>query len=386
MNSDKYPYQDVQIFLSRLNEIATGVMHAAEAHTLEQVLERIAHVTRDLIDARYAALGVPDGRGGLRYFKTDGMTPEEIRMLEHPPYGHGLLGAVMRERETVRLEHISTDPRSVGFPENHPMMDRFLGAPIQTGDQLFGMLYLCDRRDGQPFQEEDEWLVETIAGYAALAIAGSHLRDQQSRLRVLEERERIGMAVHDGIIQALYAVGMHRELLRTDHGSLESGLKSAVGELNQTIDDIRDYIMDLKRQNSGQRSIRDCLLDLTTRLHVPLNIRLVIDAPDTPPLFPSKIFDSVCQIVNEALSNALRHASPTRIIITGNQDDQLLTMSIVDNGIGFDAGTINPHHGLGLWNMHQRARRHGGEMQIESTRGEGTRVTITVPVQFGSGD
>jgi len=103
---------------------------------------------------------VPDGKGGMQHFEISGLTESEFEQIEHPPKGRGLLGAIMRERETIRLEHMTDDHRSVGFPRHHPPMDRFLGTPIQVGDQLFGMLYLSDRWDGQPFDEQDEWLVE----------------------------------------------------------------------------------------------------------------------------------------------------------------------------------------------------------------------------------
>ena len=111
MASDKYNQEDVYIILNQLQDIASAVMHAAEAKTVEQVLERIAHLARELIPARYAALGMPDELGGLRYFKVSGMTDDEISRVDHLPQGHGLLGAVMNDRDTYRLEHMREDPK-----------------------------------------------------------------------------------------------------------------------------------------------------------------------------------------------------------------------------------------------------------------------------------
>ncbi|MBC8170258.1 MAG: GAF domain-containing sensor histidine kinase [Anaerolineae bacterium] len=382
MNSDKKPQADMSILLNSLNSIAAAVMTAAEASTLELVLERIAQVTGELIGAKYAALGIPDGRGGLTYFKVAGMTPDEISLMDHLPHGKGLLGAVMQERETLRLEHIRSDSRSSGFPRDHPMMDRFLGTPIQAGGQLFGMLYLCDRHDEQLFNEQDQWLVETIAGYAALAIAGSQLREQQSRLTLLEERERISMELHDGVIQSLYATGMHLELLRTVKQPEAGGLETVVHELNQIIDDIRNYIMDLHQKNTGQRSIRECLYDLVKRFHIPADIQVEIDAPDSIPLFSNSDFESICQLVNEAVSNAVRHAAARRIVITALQNERTLLISIKDNGQGFDPKNLPEDGGLGLRNMQQRVKLHGGRLTLESIVGEGTRLAISIPVQL----
>src|SRR5262245_3310769 len=94
---DEHPETSVQFLLSRLRHIAALVMYAAEANTLPEVLQRIAEVSAELVRARYAALGVPDGKGGLVYFEVFGMTPEQIRRMDHPPIGKGLIGAIMRD-------------------------------------------------------------------------------------------------------------------------------------------------------------------------------------------------------------------------------------------------------------------------------------------------
>src|SRR5690606_8986929 len=177
--SDKTPQEDVTLLLSYLKAITSLAMHAAEAETLGEVLERIAEASRQLVRARYAALGIPDGKGGLEYFMFAGLDKIEAHAIGRLPQGRGLLGAIMAERQPIPLEHIKDDPRSVGFPPNHPHMDRFLGVPIIVGELLFGMLYLTDRYDGRPFTEQDQWLIEMMASYAALAIAGARLREQR---------------------------------------------------------------------------------------------------------------------------------------------------------------------------------------------------------------
>src|SRR5690349_16394153 len=227
--------KDVTFVLSSLKTMAESVGQAANAGSLEQVLQQIANVVQEVVGVRYAALGIPDGKGSLKYFMTVGITEEDIKLIDHYPHGLGLLGAIMHERETVRLEHIAEDSRSVGFPANHPPMDRLLGVPVQTGQELFGMLYLCDRNDGKIFTEQDQWLVETFAGYAALAIAGAQLSDQRSRITLFEERERVSMELHDGIIQSLYAVGMQLQLTRMNHPELENELKEVVSSIDTVI-------------------------------------------------------------------------------------------------------------------------------------------------------
>ncbi|MCC6805187.1 MAG: GAF domain-containing protein, partial [Anaerolineae bacterium] len=265
------------MILSRLKTIASSVIYAAGADTLGEVLERLADAARELVAARYAALGIPDGRGGLEYFEFAGMEAEAANMIGHLPQGRGLLGAIMEERQPIRLENIQADPRSVGFPPNHPDMERFLGVPILVGDHLFGMLYLTDRIDGEPFSEQDQWLIETIAGYAALAIAGVELRDQQRRVALLEERERISMELHDGVIQSLYAIGMYLELARTSDALKPNDLSQAINDLDSVITDIRSYIQNLRAREHQAHSLEDRLHEIIKRLHPPTTMNVIVE-------------------------------------------------------------------------------------------------------------
>lgn len=383
MTSDNYNQKEPTLLtLRQLNEIATAVMYAAEAGNIEQVLERIAQVSRSLVRARYAALGVPDGEGGLKFFKVAGMTDEEIAKLAHLPRGHGLIGAIMQERRALRLEHMRDDARSAGFCAHHPRMDSLLGVPIQIGEQLFGTLYLCDREDGQPFTQEDEWLVETMAGYAALAIAGSQLSEQQSRLQILEERERIGMELHDGVIQSLYAIGMQLDLMRLNEQATGEGLGQVIHNLNSVIDDIRRYILNLHSSDYQQRTIYERLEDMLGRLYKPQNLAIHLDAPHDKPLFTPATFEAICQMANEAISNAVRHSKAENITIITRQENNLFRITIADDGQGFDVSQISDHSGLGLRNIQQRAALHGGRVEIESAPGRGTQLTILIPVRI----
>jgi nitrate/nitrite-specific signal transduction histidine kinase len=382
-NSDKHPQKiSTHIILAQLKDIASAVMYAAEASSLEQVLERIAEVSKDLINARYAALGVPDGKGGLRFFKVSGMTPEQVARLDHLPIGKGLIGAIMDDRASIRLKRMADDPRSSGFCRAHPAMTSLLGVPIQVGQQLFGTLYLCDRKDGQPFSEDDVWLVETIAGYAALAIAGSQLNEQQQRLALLEERERIGMELHDGVIQSLYAMGMRLDLMRLSGDILPEAIPNVIDNLNEVIEDIRRYIMNLQRHDTPQKTIRDLLQDIINKFSTSDSLSIELDAPDVPPRFTMVTFESIGQMVNEALSNAVRHSEATIIRVSAERQERELVITVADNGKGFDPQHLTHQDGLGLRNMQQRAALHGGQVKIETDLNQGTRLTIRVPVQI----
>lgn len=380
MTSNNVPQKEVTIVLSTLKDIAEAVIHAAEAGTLKQVFQQIAFVAQQLVHSRYAALGIPSEHGTMMYFEVAGLEPDTIKQIAHPPIGRGLLGVIMHEREVLRLEHMSEHPRSVGFPEHHPYMDRLLGVPVQAGEQLFGMLYLTDRLDDQPFTQEDEWLVESLAGYAALAIAGSQLSEQRGRLALLEERERVGMELHDGIIQSLYAIGMQLQLLKMTQPGVIEELSTATRSLDIVIEDIRHYILNLKVATYEQQTIHGALNDVVARLHVPEGLTVKVNAPDRQPPFAPPVVEAVCQIAYEALSNIVRHAGATRASITVTESATQFQMQIEDNGRGIDTRLPSEQGGLGLPNMMQRARIHGGEVVLDSVPDGGTRLTLSLPL------
>jgi signal transduction histidine kinase len=154
---------------------------------LEVVLKQIVGAAVKLVDARYGALGVVGEDGKLAEFVPVGLDESEIARIDHWPEGRGLLGELIINPSTLRLPDISADPRSVGFPAGHPPMGSFLGAPVRIRDEVFGNLYLTEKRDGTPFDEDDEALVVALAAAAGVAIENARLyaeaRRQQQWLR-----------------------------------------------------------------------------------------------------------------------------------------------------------------------------------------------------------
>lgn len=367
----------------QLNDIARSVLTAAEASDVEDTLQQIASVGRDLVKCKYAALGIPDGLGGLRYFMTEGMEQRIQDLMPHHPKGHGLIGEIMRQRHTLVLERMQDHPSSVGFPEHHPMMTTFLGVPIILGKQLFGMMYLCDRFDGEPFDEQDRTLIETLAGYAALTIANVEMNAQHQRLKLLEQREHIGMELHDGIIQSLYGLGMQIELMRQQETVPGQSLDAIIDSLNATIEDIRDYIMQLRASEKPRMTIKAHLEHIRKRLLVPESVNLTIEAPDIIPPFTPHAFESIGLIINEALSNAVRHSGATHITIKTDEVDNHFIITVQDNGTGFDVDkpASGGSSGLGLRNMQHRARLYGGTIDVSTQPSAGTTVKISIPLQ-----
>lgn len=157
--------------------------------SLDAVLERIVRLAQEQADAAYAALGVVDDEGNLVRFIPVGMTPDEIKRLDHPPVGKGLIGALKSERRTIRVPDIQADPRSWGFPTHHPQMTSFLGVPILLGDKLLGQIYLTNKETYTEFTQTDEIVIETLAAYAAIAINNARMYEELlSRDQALGQR------------------------------------------------------------------------------------------------------------------------------------------------------------------------------------------------------
>ena len=378
MTSNNGHTLDVTHVAKSLQNIALAVVKASSSGNLDSILQEIAHTASLLVGARYSALGIPDGRGSFRHFHVSGITAEEFSRVPHPPVGKGLLGMIMRDRSAIRISHIAEHPESAGFPPYHPDMTTLLGVPIQIGQHLFGLLYLSDKYDGEPFNAEDQNLIETLASYAALAIAGVQLSQQQSQLSILEERERIAMAMHDSVIQSLYAIGMELQLLKLDLGN-NAQLDSPLQHLDNVIAEIREHIMKLKSAQSQRMTIRAGLVATLDRLHIPQAMRVYIDAPDDYPPLDTPTFDAVCMIASEVTSNAVRHANATELHISARKDARSFILQIEDNGEGFDMQEARD--GLGLSNIYRRAELHGGQLDLRSSQGHGTCVRLILPMR-----
>lgn len=172
--------QTVLATQGRLRSLVRANSLVVEELDVAQVLLRIVEAAVELVDARYGALGVIAPDGSLEQFIHVGMPEEEAARIAHLPEGHGLLGAVVDQAERIRLPHIAEDPRSAGFPANHPHMDSFLGVPIRIRDEVFGNLYLTERSGGA-FSAEDEELIAALAATAAIAIDNARLFDETRR-------------------------------------------------------------------------------------------------------------------------------------------------------------------------------------------------------------
>jgi signal transduction histidine kinase len=368
----------------RLIALHKASLELVKDFSLDHLLERIATVACEQAEARYAALGVLDEDGKLVKFISVGMTDQEIKRIAHPPIGKGLIGELMDTETPLRVPIIKEHPHSVGFPAHHPAMVSFLGVPIRAANRQLGQLYLTEKIGASEFTADDEKIIQMLAAYAAAAIQNARLHENTHRLAVLEERERIGMDLHDGIIQAIYGVGLSLEgallSLEEDPGDAKRRIQHSIESLNQAIRDLRAYILDLRPRQMGNDGLMSGLKRLVIEFRANSLTEAVLIGPEKElvDLAPSQSL-ALFHICQEALANAAKHAKAKKVEIALWSTDDRVLMEIHDDGKGFDMEKQSISIGHGMANMQTRAQSAGGDVDVSAAPGEGTTILAWVP-------
>ena len=373
--------------LAALHKAALALTNEIDLAT---VLQRVVDEARTLAEAQYGAVGVLDAdRNHIEQFIVSGITPEQRALMGSPPHGHGLLGALINTGETIRVPNIADDSRSVGFPPNHPPMRSLLGVPISFKGEILGDLYLTDKLTPAgavtAFSEQDQQLLEMFATQAAIAIKNAQFHRQSQQLIILQERDRFGMDLHDGVIQSIYGIGLMLEeaqyRFETETAGGRDLLMRAIEGLNHTIRDIRNYILDLRPQRFQGRDLQQGLAELARELraHSFLNINVEVESEASIKLSPEQTVE-ILHITREALTNVRKHARASQVEINVNNQSDALILTIVDNGIGLDPDLILNGSGNGLHNMQERAQALGGKIIFTRVESGGTQIQLSLPV------
>jgi signal transduction histidine kinase len=354
--------------------------------SLDVVLNKVVDRARTLVGSRYGALSVVNADGSIQTFITAGVAPDERARIGPPPVGHGLLGVVLNEGERLRLPDIGKDPRSYGFPPNHPVMHSLLAVPISCKGPFVGNLYLSEKEGGGEFTPGDEETLERFAVQAAIAIDNAHLHRQVADLAVAQERLRIAHEMHDGIAQVLGYVNTKVqaaiEYLRQE--KKEEGLvqlRELAAAAREAYGDVREAIVDLRTLPGTARAFDDVLREYIDRWKEQSGVdaRLVIEGDL---VVPNGIELQLVRIIQESLTNVRKHAKATMAMIEVRRHDGKLLITVSDDGAGFAQAGLSrrvfPRFGLST--MRERAESIGGTFSIESTPGGGTVVSVEVPM------
>jgi signal transduction histidine kinase len=270
-----------------------------------------------------------------------------------------------------------TDPPAKVSAGERPPSGGATVVPILLKGERAGQLTLVSRNGTKPDTRSET--LEIFATQAGVALENARLFEQVQALVASRERNRIGMELHDGVIQHLYALALVLEDTAEVAAAEPSHAVRIMGEMNQRVraivDEIRAYVYDL---GDGDASVNlaAALRQLVSEFsHASPDISLDIQGNVA---LPGSSAGDILQIVREAVSNALRHSGAGRIRVSAQTDGHALELAITDDGTGFDVTA--PSRGLGLHDMSQRAQRRGAELVVGSSFGEGTSVRLDVPL------
>src|SRR5688500_11325680 len=372
-----------------------------------RLLTRIVHELATLLDARYAALGILGEDGGLTHFITTGLTDEEEALLRpQPPHGKGILGALLKEGHPLRLDDLSADPRSVGFPPGHPPMRTFLGVPLVVGERVLGRLYVTEKRSGL-FTQEDETLAMGFAAAAAVALQSARQAAQLVRSERLRATGELAAGVAHDFNNLLATILGRTEVLLgqvrdpEQRDSLEAirraardgaAVVSRMREYSRPVDTTEFRLIDLsdiareavqiarpRWQGEAQRHGRTITVD--ERLQ---SAPVLGDPAALREVLLNLIFNAT-----DALPNG------GTITVSLERQDSTARLSVADTGVGippdlrariFDAFFTTKGaqgSGLGLAMVRKVIEAHGGTVAVASTPGQGATFTITLPAAAG---
>lgn len=397
----------------RVERLCRAAIRITAEHDLDAVLQQIADSAREVVGARYAALGVlNDRRDALDQFAVSGVTPEQFAAIGELPKGKGILGILIEDPRPLRLQDIASHARSYGFPPNHPPMSSFLGVPILGRSGPIGNLYLTEKLGADEFTKQDEAFAVMLAAHAAVAVENARFHHERDRLmgelRTMQaSRDRFFAMINHELRNALTAVHGWAELwirkLRPDvpRAAVE------VYESSERAIHLLEDLLDLSRLDAAklQPRIKECdaprvigeavatVEPAAERRGVRVELRLP-DADLACRTDPQRIR----QILINLLTNAIRHSPEGDVvrIVVETSNRRHVRVHVIDRGPGipaerqalifeaFESGgdEIEKGTGLGLALSRRLARLLGGDLTVESEAGAGARFTLEFPVDL----
>jgi signal transduction histidine kinase len=365
--------------------VEAGIAITSEL-SLDAVLQTLIRIAAELTGARYSALGVIDRAGKeLERFVTHGLDETARTAIGELPRGRGILGVLIEDARPLRLDDLTRDPRRHGFPPNHPPMHSFLGVPVMTRGVAFGNLYLAEKQPAGSFTEEDEEIVRLLAAQAAVAIenAGSVQRDALRRAVQAQEAERRRLAreLHDETGQALMSILLG--LSAVERAESAEAARAAAGELRElvveTLQAVRRLAVELRPSALDDFGLEPALRRLGQTVREGGELDVQVEAMLGEERLPADVETALYRIVQEALTNAVKHAGAEHVSIVLTRKQRSVMVMIEDDGCGFDPAVIS-RDGLGLLGMRERVQLLDGELEIETSPGMGTTLVLELPL------
>ncbi|MGV9555763.1 GAF domain-containing sensor histidine kinase [Streptomyces sp. NPDC003401] len=381
---------------SGLAAVSSALLAMSRHLEVRDVLKTIVASARELLDAQYAALGVPDDHGGFAQFVVDGVDEEQWKAIGPLPRQHGILAAMLREAKAERLADVREDPRFEGWPAAHPEMSDFLGLPIRDGDEIIGALFLANKlcpdgadpqrsgpSGGCGFTEDDEELLAILAQHAAIALTNARLYERSRELTIAEERSRLAHELHDAVSQKLFSLRLTAQAAATlvdrDPARAKDELQQVAALAAEATDELRAAVVELRPAALDEDGLVATLRTQIQVLDRAHSARVTFTGHGVRAL-PAAQEEAFLRVAQEALHNALRHSGAEHVDVTLHKRGPDTVLRVADDGDGFDPTTVRrAGRHLGLVSMRDRAGGVGGSLTVQSAPGKGTTIEMEAP-------
>lgn len=361
-----------QSWIESTRDIATDLLSGAEPAT---VFRRVAHEALKLTgaDAAVVAIPVEDPRatGDLTELLVAETVGQGVAAVAGKtiPLVDSVIGAVYTGREPQRVERFDFDDTAVGGPA--------LILPLRAADAVAGVVVVLRESGSAPFSEEQLDMTAAFADQAALAWQSAVAQRRIRELDVLTDRDRIARDLHDHVIQRLFAAGLALQgtIPRSRNPEVQQRLSSVVDDLQATIQEIRVAIFDLHGGPSETNQLRQ-RLDTAIAQFADSGVRTTVQYAGPLSVVGSGLADHAEAVVREALSNAVRHAEATEVLIDVKVEDELC-IDVVDDGRGISGHLTES----GLANLRHRADEADGRFSVGDAAGGGTALHWSAPLR-----
>jgi len=379
--------------LGRRNEDLALINHLnsalASTFELEEILNKtLAQLMSHFeVEAGEIFLREEDGQT-LRLVLHRGQAAEAFWTRIRFKVGEGSIGLVAETMQPVISHDLQNDKSFLREAVVQAGFKQIVCIPLTARGELVGVLSLASR-SRVPFDEDEIQLLVSVGAGAGTAIENARLHSNARRVAVLEERQRFGMDLHDGIIQSIYGVGMVLEnarlLMREDIQQADDRIQKAIDDLNCTIRDIRTYILDLRPRDLRDDGLMEGLKRLTVEFQQNTKAEVSLAGPKSDHLgdLPQSHALALFHICQEALANVAKHAQAVKVTVDLWSSSDRILLEIHDDGRGFVVADINKMVGHGLANMLTRVHNVGGDLDVSSAPGEGTTILAWVPRSQG---